>query len=311
MSAGQQEQEKDIDVALLRISDYLRQSLFFQNARPEDREPLKPCDLSGLALARIDLARCSLPNLIAVKTILSDAKLDCAKLNGAKLNGAELNGAELNCAKLNEATLNDAELNGAKLIGAELIGAELIGAKLNGAKLTRAELICANLNGAKLIGAKLNDAEMNGAKLDCATLNDAELIGAELIGADLSGANVSGAKFTLLPSILTANFSNTKNFGTAEFYTEEGVRVTRVAIGADGYLVPAADAPAAGVGAVQKFGAAARGAVAFKDIYPALLAEAREKGYVPPEHAPSSAAAGASRRSRFIVIDGGKTPKSP
>jgi len=280
---------------------------------------LKNADLSWSELTKADFCRAylrgaklngaKLNEAKLTRAVLTGAELICAeliyaKLDGAKLNEAELNYAELTRAELIYAELNYAKLNGAKLHYAKLHYAKLDGAKLNGAKLHYAKLLYAKLNDAELIGAELNEAELNCAELNGATLNyakltgaklsHAELIGANLVGADLSGADVSGTKFTLLPSILTANFRDTKNFDKAVFYTRNGARVTGIAIGADGHLVPAADVPAAKAGPVQNFGAVAQNAVAFKDIYPGLLAEARAKGYVLPEHAPNTGLAAAA-----------------
>lgn len=79
------------------------------------------------------------------------------------------------------------------------------------------------------------------------SLRYANFEGALAAGADFADADIARARFTIDPSLLTANFAGAKNLETARFFLiVDGVRrqVRGVAVGADGRLVPAKKAPA-------------------------------------------------------------------
>ncbi|MFH1463288.1 MAG: pentapeptide repeat-containing protein [Pseudomonadota bacterium] len=204
----------------------------FNAARGRRSSPaLGAVDLSGRALAGVDLTHADLENADLSGTDLQGAVLVQARLDGADLTGADLRGAmahrsrwrgaylgqaRMEGVELPRADLTDAELpevdaegidlSGAKLRGADLSGARMPGAELSeaqlnnailaGAKLPGARLVAAQLGKADLSGADLSDADLSGARLSGVNAAGALLVRANLTGADLTGADLTGADLT-------------------------------------------------------------------------------------------------------------------
>ncbi len=177
-------------------------------------------DLSGLALASIDLSAATLEKSDLTETDLTDANLVKANLSGidgsemvlkdamamrSRFQGAWMDGADLSGADFTEADLADANLEGSKARGTRFIKA-----RLRGVKAAKADWVGCDLTGAKLHAAVLTEADLRNAELAEATFGEVDLTGARLDGARGAGAKfgqakLAGARFTgaVLPN---ANF---------------------------------------------------------------------------------------------------------
>jgi uncharacterized protein YjbI with pentapeptide repeats len=126
---------------------------------------------------------------------LADVNLEGAWLAGANLSDADLAGANLSGAQLRDANLSDVDLRGADLVAA------LDHANLDGANLSRADFgnpsqgYFATLADAHLADATMTHDNLTDVPLTGADLTDAALTDDNLTGADLKGATVTGASF--------------------------------------------------------------------------------------------------------------------
>lgn len=128
-------------------------------SRPFQALDLEGQNLSGLALAKADLAR--------------------AKLRGAVLHEVDLTGASLTDADLGEVQMSGALLSGAELTSVNLSHTNLIGSNFTGANLTGADLRAAALHGADLSDVNLTLARLEGANLYDAVLDKAFLMNSQ------------------------------------------------------------------------------------------------------------------------------------
>ncbi|GII25609.1 hypothetical protein Pme01_52060 [Planosporangium mesophilum] len=146
-------------------------------------------DLSGRAVAGVDLSQQQLPCLNLERSTLSgsiqESDLSRANLHRAQLQTLWLNHVNLSGSDLTDAVGESANLTGVKLEGADLRRANLRGARLEDVGLQRSKLGAANLRAAGFTRSDLGGADVRGAELAGASFYDSNLRGARLDRAKL------------------------------------------------------------------------------------------------------------------------------
>jgi uncharacterized protein YjbI with pentapeptide repeats len=158
---------------------------------PEDHGRTCPhaTDLSGRAVAGVDLSQQQLPCLNLERSTLSgsvqESDLSRANLHRAQLGTLWLNHVNLSDADLTDAVGEAANLTGVKLERADLSRANLRSARLENVGLQRSRLAAANLRSAGFTRSDLGGADARGADLSGASFYDSNLRGIRLDGAKL------------------------------------------------------------------------------------------------------------------------------
>lgn len=157
------------------------------DARQAPRERRLAVDLTGAALAGVDLAFLELSEADLSGTVLRAAQLPGSCLWRARGRHTDLSGASLRHANLEEAVLLELSAAGADFSDANLVAARFAprgsrsgcpvkGADLRGAQFVRARLQGACLNGTDLRDARFDGANLKGASFYGALLNEAALL---------------------------------------------------------------------------------------------------------------------------------------
>lgn len=168
---------------------------------------LSHMDLSGWALAGVDLRQMNFMGSSLVKANLSNTKLGRANFFMADLEGANLSGADLSQADMRGCILKDCNLTGTILEGADLGRGNVVAPRFqstgnkglgqigtHATDLSKAVLINANLQGCDMTGALMRGCDLSGANLSHAVLNEATMVDVRVDGANFSGAVTLGAE---------------------------------------------------------------------------------------------------------------------
>jgi uncharacterized protein YjbI with pentapeptide repeats len=147
------------------------------------RRSFAGCDLSDLALHRLDFSGLDLRGAILEGTTLAESNLSGADLSGAVLAGANLHGTTCTGTNFAEADFTEAWL----------VHADLTGANLTGADLTKAQLRGAVLRGVEAAESVFAEADLSDANLEEANLTAADLCGSRLHRTNLASANLTDA----------------------------------------------------------------------------------------------------------------------
>ncbi len=150
---------------------------------------LRLADLQGANLQSAHLSRSDLSNAICISTNMIGCSLVRTNLSNSALQSAGLRGADLSYSNLSYTNLEGANLSETNLSFADLSWANLSGANLRGANLTAATLKLADLTGADLRGAVITKADLDSTIFLNAVLGITEFVNCDLskvIGLDLA-----------------------------------------------------------------------------------------------------------------------------